>query len=447
MDCVYFKQLLTRKNSKSQRENSATPKKRLQFSHVLLVLSGMVLMELLHHLFFPGIGFGSKSTDHKAQSQVKATTKIPAWGKLEYTPLALDRPEGHFTNLIDPPLESRWILHRSSEQQLADFFNSLPLKEPSRSFLLDHSHWQPITNGYAISPPPEVVIGLDPDARRALYTELAQDPENAPQCMPFTFRTGGFDEWFSECGLSAEKISLVRKLSYTNEENLSFADAAVFREVSTPDETLCLLKGLWRVSTFLMRIRITPETDVDALIGYWGKAGPARSYKPLLESMSRVPEGESISISYFLPPFARLRLFTYPEPNDTNLLAQDCFWSAMNFFNEKPDSRLFEPAYKDHLLSTEYGRVLESDRQFGDLLLLLGTNNTALHMCVYLADDVVFTKNGANVVQPWVLMKIHEMLGIYNRLRPFKMVYYRRKNPPSFNSVSSYPPVVDHSVD
>jgi hypothetical protein len=53
-------------------------------------------------------------------------------------------------------------------------------------------------------------------------------------------------------------------------------------------------------------------------------------------------------------------------------------------------------------------------------------------MCVYLAADVVFTKNGANAIQPWVLMRIPEMLGVYQRLQPYQIVFYRRKNPPRF---------------
>ena len=102
----------------------------------------------------------------------------------------------------------------------------------------------------------------------------------------------------------------------------------------------------------------------------------------------------------------------------------------MNFFNEKPDDRLFDPTFKDKQLLTEYYRVPEKEKQFGDLLLLVGPGQNALHMCVYLADEVVFTKNGANAIQPWVLMKVSEMLAIYQRLRPFEIIFYRKKNLP-----------------
>jgi hypothetical protein len=402
----------------------------LQFSHILLAISGMVLMALIHHLFYPGTG--QVWTLHQSAKEPLAKTASQPWGNLEYVPLALDRPDDYFTNALERPLKTRWVLRKTSDQQVANLFSSLNLSEPARSFLLDQTHWQRVADSYQIMPPPEVIISLNPEARGKLYTELAHDPENVPQQIPFTFRPDGFDDWFAECGLPREKIDLVRKLSYLKNENLCFADASVFGELSTPAETMCLLKGLWRVSTFMLKVRVGPETDVDALLSYWGKLGPANVYKPLVESLSRVSEGASINISYFLPPFARLRLYTYPRPDDSTALRADCFWSAMNFFNEKPDDRFFDASFKDQQLVTDYVRVPEKERQFGDLLMLLSPGKEALHMCVYLAADVVFTKNGANAIQPWVLMRIPEMLGVYQRLQPYQIVFYRRKNPPRF---------------
>ena len=390
----------------------------------------MMLMALVHYLFFPGTGRVWNLRQSKSNSTALSRSQVPRWGKVDYVPLALDRPDDYFTNAMERPLKTRWVLRNASDQQLADLFRSLELSEPARSFLLDRTHWQHLVDSIQITPPPEVIINLPPEARGKLYTELAQFPENIPQRIPFTFRKDGFDDWFAECGLAKEKIDLVRKLSFVKDDNLCFADASVFGEVSTPAETVCLLKSLWRVSTFMMRIKVDSETDLDALLKYWGKAGPAQIYKPLLESMSRIPDGSTINISYFLPSFARLRLYTYPRPEDSQNLRQDCFWSAMNFFNEKPDDRLFDANFKDKQLLSEYHRVPEKEKQFGDLLMLLGPGQNALHMCVYLADDVVFTKNGANVIQPWVLMKVPEMLAIYQRLKPYDIIFYRKKNLP-----------------
>ena len=390
----------------------------------------MVLMAMVHFLFFPRTGHiwnVFSSSEKSAVQDVHGKEPAPRWGRLEYVPLALDRPDDYFTNAMERPVEPRWVLRNRSQQQISQLFDSLNLTEPARSFFLDPKNWEQVADKFQIKPPPDMVVNIPSEARGKLYTELATFPENVPQRIPFTFRTNGFEEWFSECGLTREKIDLVRKLTYTKSENLCFADASVFGQLSTPEETTCLLKSLWRVSTFMLKIKVDPDTDIDALLKYWGKIGPAQVYRPLLESMSRITNGSSINISYFLPQFARLRLYTYPRADDPYAVREDCFWSSMNFFSETPDNQLFDERAKDQELMNKYMRVKETDRQFGDLLLLLA-NKEALHMCVYLADDVVFTKNGANTIQPWVLMKIPEMLGVYQRLRPFEIVYYRRKD-------------------
>ena len=236
----------------------------------------------------------------------------------------------------------------------------------------------------------------------------------------------------------------MRQLTYPQAGNLCFADAAAFAELATPDETKCLVKSLWRVSTFMIKLRVDPSTDVDALMKYWGALGPAQIYKPLVESMSRVPEGATMNISYFLPPFARLRLYTYPNPRDRDIIRQDCFWSSMNFFNSTPDNGFFDPNYTLQVLKSDYARINDGSRRYGDLLLLLGQNDQALHMCVYVADDVVFTKNGANTQQPWVLMKLPEMLGGYEAEKPFKVVTYRRTAPVPLATVQEFSSAARH---
>jgi len=40
---------------------------------------------------------------------------------------------------------------------------------------------------------------------------------------------------------------------------------------------------------------------------------------------------------------------------------------------------------------------------------------------------VVFTKNGASLVAPWTLMKLPEMLKVYQPEQPIVLVGYRKK--------------------
>ena len=48
-------------------------------------------------------------------------------------------------------------------------------------------------------------------------------------------------------------------------------------------------------------------------------------------------------------------------------------------------------------------------------------------MCVYLADEVVFTKNGRDKIEPWVLMKLPDMLAWYKAKEPVQVAVYRAR--------------------
>jgi hypothetical protein len=55
---------------------------------------------------------------------------------------------------------------------------------------------------------------------------------------------------------------------------------------------------------------------------------------------------------------------------------------------------------------------------YGDLVALVNEAGEGLHLCVYIADDFVFTKNGMNRLQPWVMMKIPDMLLAFPSEKP-----------------------------
>lgn len=424
------------KKAKQRKESEPVKEpvksRRVSLSHVILVGSGMVFMLLLQSFFWPGRGLlaQDRGAARRPAAEQPAAAANPPWGRLKYVPLALDRPEEYFQQDIGHAVKPVWIFRNHTEQQLQSLFEALDLAPSARAYLHDRAHWQFKPDAILVTPSAEVVTGLNTQTRRRLYALLGANPENVPQAMPFRFRKGGFDEWFAECGLPKTKIELAQSMTYTQENTLCFADAATFAELSTPDETKCLIRSLWRVPTFMMKLQIDPATDVDALLKYWGISGLARTYRPLIESMTRIPEGATLPVSYFLPPFARLRLYTYPPPNDPKLRNQDCFWTAMNFFNSTPDDRFFNPEHTQRTLRSDYNRITDGTRQFGDVLLLVGRNQQALHMCVYIADEAVFTKNGANPQQPWVLMKLPEMLSEYEGSKPFQIQVFRRKTPP-----------------
>ncbi len=147
--------------------------------------------------------------------------------------------------------------------------------------------------------------------------------------------------------------------------------------------------------------------------------------------MSRVPGGAVMNVSYFLPPVPRLLIYTYPDPAaKTTPRPPDCFWTGMNFFSDVPDNRFFDSSEIKATLRRDYTKVPTANA-FGDIITLNESLNSSneikvLHMCVHIANDIVFTKNGAEMMQPWVLMRLNDMMLQYPSERPIKTYVYRR---------------------
>jgi hypothetical protein len=69
---------------------------------------------------------------------------------------------------------------------------------------------------------------------------------------------------------------------------------------------------------------------------------------------------------------------------------------------------------------------VESPYRFGDVLCFL-EDGEGLHTCVFIADDIVFTKNGESLMAPWVLMQLKDVESIYRRSSATRIQGYRLK--------------------
>jgi hypothetical protein len=48
-----------------------------------------------------------------------------------------------------------------------------------------------------------------------------------------------------------------------------------------------------------------------------------------------------------------------------------------------------------------------------------------IHSAVYIADDIMFTKNGRAYAQPWLLMRLKDVVTAYSFGKAPRLVYYR----------------------
>jgi len=149
--------------------------------------------------------------------------------------------------------------------------------------------------------------------------------------------------------------------------------------------------------------------------------------RPFLESLQRLPGGGSANLVFLLPQFARSRLYTFPAPPKPGDTPMDCHWSTMNFFNDPPDNRFCNPDFTVQYLKTNYYAIARPSL-YGDLVLVFNDQGNAIHSAVYLADDIVFTKNGNNYAQPWTLLHMKDLAADYSPDGNIKLAFYRNKN-------------------
>jgi hypothetical protein len=368
----------------------------------------------------------ARDTAPKAPGELHGIAGMtPPWGELEFTTIEIERPSESFpVRANTSPV--RWFFENLTETQVLAVFENSGLASEHVAQLADRKHWQESPEGWTISPPRDLVRDLRRSSREQIYAVLRLSSRNSAHRNPLRIPQDKFERWLEKSGLPPAKQELFRKFTYVQGGAICFSDCEAMEPECSPEEAKLLASVLSRVPALLVRLRVGPASDTEALMQYWGRAGRGRAMKPFLDSLAAVPGGETISVSAFFPELMRMKLYTYPiaRTNATSPVA-DCFWTSLNFFNKKPDDRFYDGAFSRAVLSTHYARVNE-DWLFGDLIVLTDDTGMAVHMCVYVADDVVFTKNGADVLEPWVLMRFAEMLARYPSRHPLRVTGFRR---------------------
>lgn len=348
------------------------------------------------------------------------------WGELEFARIDIEPPDA-FLPPPDREFEpTRWFFEGQSQAQVQALFDRCTLSEPQRVALANPAVWMEETNGVTLTPGADVILGLAPEARVEIYRVLARSMRNEFHYWPYTYRDGGAAEWFRRSGLSAATVGWLKQLVYRRGPALCFSDLPeLHARIGDAAERRRLLKTLFRDSALLMKVRVRPDTDVEQLMSYWGRGGLAKDFRPLLESLTKVEGSIGLDVAHLIPPFARERLNAYPVPAAPGQRMPDCYWTAMNFFHDPPEDRYYDAAVWQKELADQYAPV--ESPGYGDLVFLLLPDGTPIHAAVYIADNVVFTKNGGHVRQPWVLTKLEDMLAHYANEQEVRPVWFRRK--------------------
>lgn len=407
---------------------------RVQFNLVGLVIFSVSLILATGALSFALSSPPNKSDGQFSRANTSAEKNdptpaiVPPWGELITYDVEMERPEEFTAMEVNEIGVPTWTFENATVTQVRQVLRTVGLTDAQADQALQPKCIETTNGTTIIKPPTDLVCSLSPEVRGKLYGELARSDANHYMKYPFCFPGNSFD---SLAGQADERaIALIKPLLYSRDGNQYFSDfEAVMQRVPDEDQRLNLVKALSRQSAVLARIRIRPDSDIEKLMNYWAMGTGVRftDLRPLLSSIKQLPEGGTISLLYFLPRFARERLYTYPLPSQPGDPAMDCHWSTLNFFSDTPDNRLSNPSYSVPYINAHYYQI-DKPTHYGDVIFLLDEKGQAIHSAVFIAEDIVFTKNGNNYRQPWMLMRLKNLLAMYSANGKPKVAVYRERN-------------------
>ncbi|HEY0966758.1 MAG TPA: hypothetical protein VGD88_05175 [Opitutaceae bacterium] len=372
------------------------------------------------------------STGTAPQEERVVEAKAGPWGRVIYTRILIEPPEELVGRTQQSSAPLRWSFTGYTPGRLGELWKAAQLPASVIAELDNPANRTYAGDRTEIRVPHSVILGLSSEARAAIYDVLATFPENELHVEPFRFRADAVDEWFEDSGVPDSTIKQVKHLLYRRGPAVLFSDLeVVLAQIPSLEERTRLIKTLARKSTLLVRLVIDDQTNIDALADYWGRGLRSKDVRPLLQSLHQKGQAARIDIAHLLPRFARARLYSYPSaaPGETPLEFMDCHWTVMNFFNLEPDPRYQDINVVSTTLLNDY-RPVTGRSALGDVLLFARPDGSIVHSCVYIADDIVFTKNGTSAASPWILMNLADVLAIYPSKEPFDIQRYRLKGLP-----------------
>lgn len=351
------------------------------------------------------------------------------WGDLAYRRILLEPPPEVVSPSTWMGRPERWYFGSATTAELVRLLRDAGLRESDIAEVAATAVRDDNSTGMVAYPPAALLEQMDEGCRASLYTQLGRWPENALHRTPFHIRPSASAEWFAAESISPRTASLIRRFTYPNGPFIAFSDLrTVLGNVPEPAEQKGLLQVLYRQSALLPVLVVRPDSDVDELARYWGAQGRESEVRPLLASAAR-GGGARIGLALLLPPTVRNFLYSYAANRPD--VWEDCHWIAMNFFMKEPDSRFLDPRFVQKevlgsymLVSTNY--VHGSGRyQLGDLLVFRDPQQQIVHSCNYIADNIVFTKNGGAQRSACAFMDLQDVVDQYSLPDPPQVLVFR----------------------
>jgi len=355
------------------------------------------------------------------------------WGDLTLVPIVLSPPMELVSIEWGFKRQPTWFFPGMNEDRVVQALQSVGVSATDAARLRAEAGSEPRIAGVVIKPDPSWVRSLTPETRARIYNMLPKGELNSDQTRPFKYPGSSLEDWLSPGLVSETMRRLVEPLIYRDGRYMVLSDIELIRsEIGSEDDLRRLAKALLRQPTVMARLSVGPTADLNALVEYWGRGGRRTKIRPLLESAAESGGNGFIDVIHLLPSFAQSHLYCYPTFSDAelnNLALANCIWTSLNFFLPAPDNRFLDFNVALKTLKEDYF-IVKADFELGDIVAFLDGGGNVFHTAVYIADDLLFTKNGISAMAPWTLMSIEDVKDYYRSLseKPVLLVHRRKSS-------------------
>ena len=348
------------------------------------------------------------------------------WGELFTQDITLERPAAYLNDELKTVQAPVWTFRGMNVTQVKALFvaNGLTQQKAEKALAPDRASARGTDTLFR--PSEDFVFSLSPETRDWLYGAMRGLEVNLYLDSPYYYAKDHIEQMKGNARVHRDDLVRFKQLIYGGKDIRRFSDyETLMGRIPTLERRVAMAASLSRQEAVLARLCIRPDTDIDKVAMYWGSVPNVRfiDIRPMLEALKWLPKGGTISLMYLLPRFARDRLYTFPSPPARGEPVPDCEWSTFNFSNVEPDNRFLDPAACLRYIDENFYKIAQP-ALCGDVLLFKKDNGQIRHSAVYLADDLVFTKNGKNHTMPWMIMRIADLQAVYSNCN---IVYLRKK--------------------
>lgn len=393
----------------------------------ILTLLGLLLPHLVPAAVEKSV-FRLDQAINALESQPARWTARPGpWGVIDVKSTYIEAPPTLISLAQKPDQTPVWRFPGATVATIHELFKQAGLADAVQAALLQPGNLRAENGGITLLPLPETLLNLAPESRQVIYEALAQSPLNGFHAFPLPL-PGNVDDWLLESKLSPVQRRLFKRLLWKRGACHVFSDISLLiNQATSGPEITAALSSQTRVQSLVATIRIPAAASAETVLNYWRADGVNTHVLPFFRSAIGREGVSEIDLIYLLPRLARARLFTYPTFTDAvGGKLPDCHWTALNFFeiNYQPYYLNDRTAFIDLLDS--YSAIGEPSK-LGDLICFVRADGRVAHSCVFVADDIVFTKNGEQLFSPWLLLRFPDVAAIYAYGDVNRLLFFRRK--------------------